>query len=317
MGIQTVESLTVLHRPLREADAWLPESPRLVTWKNRKWLGWVNIQTAFDATTGSIHLLDVVTHDYRRIDLDDRPGFFVDLGNGTAIVGTGKRLRLMDWTTEAMTELATIDDESPFTIINDGEPTPDGEAIVFGTKDVRFQEKIAALYLFTASDRRISKLAGDMTCSNGKVLTKRSADRFTLYDIDTPRKLVERYELNLTTRSVRYEGIAIDLRNRADYPDGMCAAWEDDLAVIAFYHPGEVSEGLVELFDLKRGESFLKWLTPGSPRVTSVLMVPHPKTARQTVDLNQLFATTAVEGMPPHLRAKSPNAGCVFASEIG
>jgi len=317
MRIPAVEVTEVLRRPETEADAWLPEGPRLVRHADRTWLGWVNIQTGPDAVVGSIHLLETATRTHRRIDLDDRPGFFVDRGDGTAIVGTGKRLRLLNWTTEELTDLATLDDDSPHTIVNDGEATPDGSAIVFGTKDVRFQERIAALYLYTHADRQVAKLAGDMTCSNGKVLYSRGEDRFTLYDIDTPRKLVERYELNLRKRSVRYEGIAVDLRHRQDYPDGMCPSWEDDLAVVAFYHPGEVSHGCAELFDLKLGQSVLQWLTPGSPRVTSALMVLHPKTATQPRDLTQMFLTTAVEGMPDHQRVNSPNAGCIFVSQLG
>jgi len=310
MGIETTEVLKVLHRPQREEDAWLPEGLRIVRLGDRTRLGWVNIQTGANAATGSIHLLDATTCEHRRIDLDDRPGFFVDLGDGTAIVGTGKRLRQLNWITEELTTVAGIDDSSPHTIINDGEPTPDGRAIVFGTKDTRFQEPIGCLYLYTCADHRLTRLADGMTCSNGKVLQSRVDGLYALYDIDTPRKVVDRYELNIETRSLTHRGIAVDLRHRADFPDGMCAAWGDDLAAIAFYHPGEVSEGRAELFDLKTGKSLLRWLTPGSPRVTCPLLVPHPG------GLNELIVATAVEGMPQELRQHSPNAGCIFVSRV-
>ena len=64
---------------------------------------------------------------------------------------------------------------NPRTIINDGEVVPGGKAVVFGTKDMQFEDPIANLYLFTVDDNRVSVLADRQTCSNGKVFAPRRA----------------------------------------------------------------------------------------------------------------------------------------------
>ena len=91
--------------------------------------------------------------------------------------------------------LAAIPDDNPRTIINDGEVVPGGRAVVFGTKDTKFAEPIAHLYLYTVDDNRISVLADKQMCSNGKVFASDEGG-LILYDIDTPRKVV-RYRLDV------------------------------------------------------------------------------------------------------------------------
>src|SRR6185369_365700 len=100
---------------------------------------------------------------------------------------------------------------NPRTIINDGAAVPDGSAVVFGTKDVQFKDPIAALYLFTVADRRVSVLAEGQVCSNGKVFAT-DADGLILYAIDTPRRVVARYRLDLARRTLAADGVAVDLR---------------------------------------------------------------------------------------------------------
>ena len=68
--------------------------------------------------------------------------------------------------------ISTIPDEHPRTIINDGEVTPGGDAVVFGTKDTSFQEPLGHLYLFTPTDGTITSLLPGQTCSNGKVIVR-------------------------------------------------------------------------------------------------------------------------------------------------
>ena len=106
--------------------------------------------------------------------------------------GWRKRSACSTWRPTRSHALATIPDANPRTIINDGEVVPGGRAVVFGTKDVRFADPIAHLYLFTLDDR-LTTLADGQLCSNGKVFAR---DR-RLYDIDTPRRNVIRYRLDL------------------------------------------------------------------------------------------------------------------------
>src|SRR5262245_19773831 len=180
---------TVLHAQRSEADRFLPEGPREVTVEGRPALAWVNIQTAPDATGGDIHVR-FWAGEHRTYAQSRRPGFLFPTDRpNTLFVGREKEVGLLNLTTNHFSPLAAIEDTSPRTIINDGEIVPGGRAIVSGTKDVRFADPIAHLYLFTIEDRQLSVLADGQTCSNGKVFA-RDTDGLVLFDIDTPRKNV-------------------------------------------------------------------------------------------------------------------------------
>lgn len=297
----------VFVNPRDEADRFLPEGPREVTIDGRSAVVWVNIQTAADATTGAIHLSFWDTGEHRVVPVPGRPGFWVPTDRpNTVLVGATKQLGLLDLVSRKWEPLATIPDANPRTIINDAEVAPGGGAVIFGTKDVKFADPFAELYLFTTADRLVTKLAGGQTCSNGKVFA-RDGSGVILFDIDTPRKVVTRYRLDVAARNLTEDGIAVDLRSTAGFPDGMCDAG-GGTAIIAFYEPEPLPAGRAGRYDLVTGELVEEWHTPGSPRVTCPLLVNRP-------DGVKLILTTATEGMPADQRAKCPDAGCLFIAD--
>jgi sugar lactone lactonase YvrE len=297
----------VLVRMQTQADRFLPEGPQMVTVADRPALAWVNIQTAADATRGAIHLWFWDSGERRRYDLPARPGFVRPTDRpGVIFVGREKDLGTLDLATGEWQTLATIADANPRTIINDGTVVPGGDAVVFGTKDLRFADPIAHLYLFTLADLRVSVLADGQTCSNGKVFARDGAG-LILYDIDTPRRVVSRYRFGLAPRAATPDGIAIDLRTVEGFPDGMTDAG-DGTVIIAFYNPTRGGTGHARHYDLRTGAALEEWTTPGSPRVTCPLLVEHD-------DGTRLILTTAVEGMPAEQRRNSPHAGDLFVAE--
>jgi sugar lactone lactonase YvrE len=167
-----------------------------------------------------------------------------------------------------------------------------------------FSEPIGHLYLFTLDDNQLTILADGQTCSNGKVFAEGGR---VLYDIDTPRKQITEYRLDLTNRTLRQTGIALDLRHRNDFPDGMCDSG-DGTVIIAFYNPSFAESGQAVQYKLGSGEIHGVWLTPGSPRVTCPLLVQRPNGVK-------LILTTADEGMTPDMRVRCPNAGCLFVGD--
>ncbi len=295
-----------------EPDRFLPEGPRWMTIDGRHALVWVNNQLDVTATRGDLHMHIPGTDgsDDSAMGCPGRPGFVLPLADeGQALVGVGKELRVVDLTDGTWTEpLASITDDNPRTIINDGEIVPGGKAIVFGTKDTQFDAdaKLAHLYLYTVDDNRISVLADKQVCSNGKVFA--SYERgLILFDIDTPTRKVVRYRLDVAARTVTPDGVALDLSNQPGFPDGMCDCG-DGSVIVAFYNPDFVKAGRAVRFNLATGEAVEEWTTPGSPRVTCPLLVKRP-------DGVKLILTTATEGMPTDMRAKCPNAGCLFLAE--
>jgi sugar lactone lactonase YvrE len=297
----------VLFAPPTETDRFLPESPHEVTVSGRPALAWVNIQTAEHANFGAVHLRFWDNGEHRVLPQPARPAFLAPTDRPSVVlVGREKELGTIDLQTGAWTTLARISDDNPRTIINDGAVVPGGQAVVFGTKDIQFREPIAALYLFTAADHRITVLADGQTCSNGKVFAN-TGDGLLLYDIDTPRRGVRRYRLDLDRRTLRDDGIAVDLRTVDGFPDGMVDAG-DGTAIIAVYNPGRVSDGRAYLYDLGTAERLGEWIVPGSPRVTCPMLVERSGRV-------QLVLTTAVEGMPDDQRSSCPHAGDLFIAD--
>jgi len=297
---------TILYAQRSEADRFLPEGPREITLEGRPALAWVNIQTAPDATAGDIHVR-FWDGEHRTYAQSRRPGFLFPTNRAdTLFVGREKEIGLLNLVNNSFTPLAAIDDPNPRTIINDGEIVPGGRAVVFGTKDVRFADPIAKLYLFTLDDQRVTVLADGQTCSNGKVFS-RDADGLVLFDIDTPRKNVLRYRLDVAGRGLSDQREVLDVREQVGFPDGMFAAG-DGSVIIAFYNPEPVSHGRAVRFDLHTGEAIEVWTTPGSPRVTCPLLFERNSRVH-------LVLTTATEGMPAAMRQACPNAGNLFWAE--
>jgi sugar lactone lactonase YvrE len=299
-----IHEMRVLVAFAKETDRFLPEGPRGVVVAGREALAWVNIQTAADSTQGTIHLRFWDNSERCELPQPAQPGFVLPTDRtGMVVVGREKEIGLLDLQTNSWAACAIIPDSNPRTIINDGEIVPGGRAIVFGTKDVRFAGPIGHLYLLTLDDKRLSILADGQTCSNGKVLA-RVGNELLLFDIDTPKRNVVRYRLDLDKRRIEDKRVALDLKEIEGFPDGMIDAG-DGSAIIAFYNPGRGGAGQALRFRLDTGEIVEEWTTPGSPRVTCPLLVQRDSQV-------QLVLTTAVEGMPAEFRALSPNAGDLF-----
>lgn len=296
----------VLFQQTAEPDRFLPEGPRAIMLEGRPALAWVNIQTAPDATHGDIHVR-FSNGEHRTFTQQRRPGFLLPTDRPNCLlVGREKEIGLLDLTINHFTPLAAIDDASPRTIINDGEIVPGGRAVVFGTKDVQFADPIANLYLFRLDDRKITTLADRQLCSNGKVFA-RDGHGLVLFDIDTPKRNVVRYRVDLAARRLGPTEVVLDLSTQQGFPDGMVDAGNGTV-IVAFYNPAAVPDGRAVRFDLRLQSALEEWIIPGSPRVTCPLLVEHDGRVR-------LVLTTATEGMPPEQRRLCPHAGDLFVGE--
>jgi sugar lactone lactonase YvrE len=295
--------------PISPADAYLPEGPREVTVGGRPAIAWVNIQTGPEATTGTVNLFFWQSGERRTLAQPGRPGFILPTNRPNVVaMGMDNRLGFLDLATNTFDTVAEVPDPHPRTIINDGEIVPGGEAVVFGTKDTAFRDAVAGLYLWTIRDQAVTLLKDGMTCSNGKVIV-RDGTGLHLFDIDSPKKRIDRYTLDVNSRSVKRVGTTVSLGDRIDVPDGMCAAGADEV-IVAFYNPARGGDGEAVRFDVRTGKPVTKWKVPGSPRVTCPLILVRP-------DGIKLLLTTAVEGMPEKYKADSPNAGAMFIADTG
>jgi sugar lactone lactonase YvrE len=291
--------------PGAEDLRFLPECPRVL--QNypggQSVLGWVAIQHGPDSTSGSIHVLDLETRRDIRHDLPGRPGFFVETAApGVVLIGLERRLILYDLVRRVVEETGIEVTTEPRVIINDGIAISGG--LIFGTKDLAFKQEIAAAYHFDGRSRRLRELKRGQICSNGKYFFYEGAQAF-LADIDSPRKTVVLYELDLNSSTADEGRIIADFRSQPAFPDGMRVTPDGRSLMVAFYDPGSPACGVARQVSLLTGTIEEEWELPGSPRVTC------PEFVRVGGRVMLLF-TTAVEGMPPNLRQHAPHAGCFF-----
>src|SRR5437763_16315956 len=104
----------VLLRVYDEEDRFLPEGPRPVALGGRAALAWVNIQTAPDATRGTVHLYFWDTGERRVLAQPSRPGFLLPTDHaGLVFVGREKTLGVLDLATGGWEAVATVPDPNP------------------------------------------------------------------------------------------------------------------------------------------------------------------------------------------------------------
>jgi sugar lactone lactonase YvrE len=245
-------------------------------------------------------VLDLGSRENVHHPLPGRPGFFAETATpGVLLIGLERRLVLYDLNRRAVTETLAHIPEDPRVIINDGLAIPGGA--IFGTKDLKFSQPIAALYHYDNATRQVRELLGRQTCSNGKYLHDG-----LLVDIDTQPKTITEY---------RYDGALHRLRLIAPpeslpaLPDGMRPMPGGKSVVVAYYNPAHTSDGLAQEIRLSDGEVLTEFVLPGSPRVTC------PE-VWELDGATCVFFTTAVEGMPAETCAIAPEAGTIFMAAL-
>ncbi len=294
--------------PAHEDLRFLPEGPRVLQNfpERRSILGWVAIQHGLDNPTGSMNLLDLATLENTRHDLPGRPGFFAETTQpGLIVIGIERRLILYDLLERKLTETGVVVSSDERTVINDGLAVREG--LIFGSKDLKFNQEIATEWLFDSRSGELCTLKHRQICSNGKYVYQQGQQTF-LADIDSPRKTVEVNAVDLDSRSLGVTSILADFRNQPAFPDGMRPTPDGLSLIIAFYNPGVAEFGIARQVSLDSGAVEAEWHLPGSPRVTC------PEFIQIDGRVLVLF-TTAVEGMSEDQRRTSPNAGMLFVGE--
>ena len=300
MNAETIEC-EVLFRPVDTRLGYLPEGPYPID-GNR--FSWVSIQHGAESQHGSLNIFDCGRRTNQSFELPGRPGFaFVTSQPDRFVIGLERTLGLFDVASETWDPLAeNIDGHTDGTIINDGVAFSGG--LIFGCKDLTFQNEKAGLYLYRLADQTLVELRRDQICSNGKVILQ-DGDIVRFLDIDSPKKTVVQYELEVATGKISEPQIVLDLREEPVFPDGMIAAPDGSGVIISMYDPRDSEFGETRQYDLQTGECVRCWRSAGSPQVTC------PQLIRFGGDI-KLVMTTATENMSSEKLVAHPNAGCLF-----
>ncbi len=284
---------------------YLPEGPRAL--RSGRLL-WITIQCGPSAAHGALHVFDPTTGDNRTWQLPGRPGFALETDRDDVfLIGMERELGEFDGARGTWTVLGSgIDADCEGTIVNDGEPFEGG--VVFGTKDTAFAEPKASLWFWRRSDRTLHRLRTGQLCSNGKVLRPLGGDRWELFDIDSPSRVVTRCELDARRGVASAPTVAIDLRDQRAVPDGMVLVPGADEVVVAMFDPGPADAGRALRCSLRTGEVRETIAVPGAAQVTCPAWLPGAAGSR-------LVLATAAEHLSPERLVQQPDAGCLFVCE--
>lgn len=300
----TTTTCEVLFRPQTNGQRFLPEGPIAL---GPDMFSWVAIQHGKNSLIGSLNIYDCKTGTNESHELPGRPGFALPTtAEDEFICGANRTLALYETSTKEWRPLAsTIDGEVEGTIINDG--VVHEHVVVFGCKDLNFEEPKAGLYLWRGEDQTLIKLRSDQTCSNGKAIVERDGG-LILYDIDTPKKTVVSYELDVAAGTLSEAATILDLTSLDMFPDGMILTPDEQSCIIAFYNPNDADNGEARQYNLATGELEHTWLCPKAPQVTCPALI-------EIGGETKLVLTTAVEHMSPTRQQTHSNSGSLFVGD--
>jgi sugar lactone lactonase YvrE len=217
------------------------------------------------------------------------------------LVGLERRLVTFELLSGAIEEVAFVTDDRRC-VINEGLAVPGG--VLFGTKNLTFDTPIAELYFFDSVDCTVRSILGGQICSNGKHFYDNNGTAY-LADICSFQQAITRYRIGPSWTLETLDKI-VDVTGQGIYPDGMRPS--GDSLIVAFYDPRPVPNGCSRRYSIATGELLDEWVLEGSPRVTC------PEFVRIGGETRLLF-TTAIEGMPPEIRALAPRAGHFFLAD--
>lgn len=301
----------VLVRPSPQ-HGYLPEGPRVMPDGRLLWITIQRGSTGEDAEHGTLHTLHLETGEGTAWELPGRPGFALPTDSADVVLlGMERSIGWLDLSAGSFDEIVTdLDGDRDGTIVNDGEPSTHG--IVFGMKDTAFAENKAGLYFLRQHDGELFRLRDDQLCSNGKVV--RELDEHSgvleLFDIDSPTRLVRRYELDVGAGTLGQPETAIDLTGERGVPDGMVAVPGTDEVVVAMFDPDHAEHGRALRCSLATGDVLAEYRTPGAAQVTCPVWL-------ESNEGTFLLLTTAAEHLSPERLAMQPNAGCLFVVDAG
>ncbi len=266
---------------LGEGSIWHPSTGRL-------W--WVDIEGC------KLFITDPETGVGQEIDMGQRIGTVVPSVNGTAVVALQDGLYELDLDTRKMTQLAPHGPSVSDIRFNDGKCDPQGRLWV-GSMHVDGLADQGALYRFDS--RGLVKQLSDVSISNGICW---SEDHKTMYYIDSPTHGVRAYDFDPLSGDIANGRTIIEVPHDTGTPDGMTID----------------SEGLLWVA-LWGGAAVGRW-DPNNGQLVEKVEVPALNVTSCAFggnDLSTLFITTASIDTPPEKAALYPEAGSLFAAEVG
>jgi L-arabinonolactonase len=232
----------------------------------------------------------------KSIELPERLACFAPLGGSRLLAGFASGLAYFDLASGARKDIAAIEADLPSTRINDGKLDRQGR-LVFGTMDESNPaQPIGRVWSFDDGAPRI--LFDGVRISNSIAF---SPEGRRMYFADTPQRVIWRYDYDVDAGHASNRQIFVEAARDHGYPDGSTVD----------------SDGC--LWNAKWGGGRVVRYTPEG-RLDRVVAIPCSQAtccAFGGADLSTLFVTSARTGLSEAKLAAEPEAGSMFAINVG
>lgn len=271
-----------------DAQADLAEGP---WWdEQRQELIWVDI------FAGSIHFLDPASGMDRSIDVGQPIGMAARRQSGGLVCAVRDGIGFIN-SDEKTFELAVpIELATPGNRMNDGACDPAGR-LWAGTMATDLSPSAGSLYRISPT-LQVTQVLSDVSISNG---LDWSPDDRTFYFTDSTTKRLDAYDFDVDTGEISNGRVLVELPQPVATPDGIAVDAEGTIWVAMW------DGACVQRFSPKGRH--LETLHLPVTRPTSV--------AFGGPALNQLFITSARNGLTPRQLHDQPHAGAIFVLEPG
>ncbi|GAA0891668.1 SMP-30/gluconolactonase/LRE family protein [Fulvivirga kasyanovii] len=251
-----------------------------------------------DIEKGKVFTFDPLTEQMRTIEVGQRVGTVVpSTQEGIVLVALQNGIYSLNLETEEL----QLMEKSPFDPevirFNDGKCDPAGRFWV-GSMALDTKPNAAALYSFNG-DSTITQQLDSISISNGICW---SADKKTMYYIDTPTQAVKAFDYNNETGAIENGRVVVKIEDENAFPDGMTIDSEGKLWIALW------GGSSVVRYDPDNGKLLNKVTVPAKNVTSCAFGGPN---------LDTLLITTASIGMSDDEKAKYSRAGAVYATVPG
>lgn len=225
-------------------------------------------------------------------ELPEMIGCVVPRKSGGVIVALQNGIAALDIETKKLTYLLEIEKHLPTNRFNDGKCDPAGRLLV-GTMAIQPTPGAGTLYSID-KNLQTKKLLDNLSVSNGMGW---SPDYSTFYFIDSPTQKIMAFDYNLKTGNICNKRVIIRVPKKMGVPDGMTVD-EKGMLWIALWG----------------GRCVSRW-NPQNGKLLQLFPIPALNVSSCTFgghEMDELYITTARQGMSKAQLNKFPLAGSVF-----
>ena len=266
---------------LGEGAIWHPVDKKLY---------WVDIEGRF------IHVYDPISKSDIKYDTLERIGTVVPVKSGGVLLALENGIFHLDLESGQRKFIIDPEKDLPNNRFNDGKCDPLGNFWV-GSMPLDEKEAVGSVYKIS-TDFSVQKMITGVTVSNGICW---SLDCQTMYYIDSPTRKIVAYNFSENDASISNPKVVITVEEHLGFPDGMTIDSNGMLWVALW------GGAAIGCWNPQTGELIESIQLPAL-NITSC--------AFGGENLNQLFITSARQGMSSEQLEKYPNSGDVFMMEM-